>query len=112
MNVIDKIPGHLQTVASSYHWLDLVFKSRLSAVHKLVGVVISRDCSYNTREHTQVSLITNYTISRVLHMNQEEVQELLDDLIRLGWICDTGDRVGRKKVYVLTINLLPEESRT
>lgn len=84
----------------------------MSDTHKLVCVVIARVCNYSRRDNAQVGMITNYTISRILHKNQEEVQELLDDLIRLGWVCDTGDRVGRKKIYVLTINLLPEESKT
>lgn len=112
MSLAEKIPGNLEPISSGTRWIDLVFKSRLSDAHKLLCVVISRVCAYSRKDHAQVGLITNYTISRVLHKNQEEVQELLDDLIRLGWVCDTGDRVGRKKVYVLTFNLLPEESKT
>ncbi len=112
MSVSDKIPGNLEPVPSAYQWLDLVFKSVLSDAHKLVCVVISKSCTYSRKEHAQLGLITNYTISRVLHKNQEEVQDLLDDLLRLGWLCDTGERMGRKKMYALTINLLPEESKT
>lgn len=112
MNRIDDLPGNLEPIYSVNHWLDLVFKSRLSDSHKLVCVVISKMCAYSRRDTAQVSIISIYTITRVLHKSQDQVQQMVNDLIRLGWIHDTGRRAGQKRVFVLTFNLLPEESKT
>lgn len=101
------IPGHLKTISNPDTWLDIFFKSRLSSDHKLVGVVIARSCVYNRQKTLQESLISNYTISRALGKNQVEVQEMIDDLVRLGWLYDTGRARGAKHIHYLTFSKIP-----
>jgi hypothetical protein len=101
------LPGHLHSVSSPAKWLGYLLKSDLSAEHKLCGVVVSRMCSYNRNRQLFLSAISNYTISRIVKMNSEQVQSLLDDLIRLGWLHDTGLNTGAKKIYGLTFSLIP-----
>lgn len=85
----------------------MFLKTELSAEHKLVGVVISRSCSYNRKDGSQLSEITNYVISRILKQPSDIVQERIEDLERLGWLFDTGKRIGARKVFALSFSLLP-----
>lgn len=101
------LPGHLEVVASGNRWLDLLYKSRLTSDHKLVGTVISKTCSYKRRDHAQLSAISNYSIGRILNLGPDTIQELINDLVKYGWIYDTEKPIGARKVYVLTFSLLP-----
>lgn len=73
----------------------------------MVGVAISRSCSYNRRDGSQLSEITNYVIGRIIKQPSDVVQERIDDLERLGWLFDTGKRIGARKVLALSFSLLP-----
>ncbi len=107
------LPGHLKAITNSDVWLDYIFKSRLSSDHKLVAVVVMRTCVYNRQKAIQQSLLSNYTISRIVQKNSEQVQSILDNLVELGWLYDTGYRAGAKKIFVLTFSKIPlGESRT
>jgi hypothetical protein len=101
------IPGHLKTISNPDTWLDIFFKSRLSSDHKLVGVVIARSCVYNRQKTLQESLISSYSISRVLGKSQPEVNALVEDLERLGWLYNAGRARGAKKVHYLTFSKIP-----
>lgn len=107
MNTTYDPPGHLKPIFRMTEWLDLFYKSQLSAEHKLVGSVVARTCSYNRKQQLQLSSISNYSISRILNMTQDSVQKLLDDLVKYGWLFDTNKRIGARKVYALTFSLLP-----
>lgn len=101
------LPGHLQPIYTSDEYLDLLYKSRLSSDHKLVGTVVARSCSYVKRDQVQVSAISNYSISRILNLSQQTCQELLEDLVKYGWLFDTERKVGARKMFVLTFSLIP-----
>lgn len=101
------LPGHLKPIVSKDDYLDLLFKSRLPSDHKLVGTVVARSCSYVRKDGVQVSAISNYSISRILNRSQESCQVLLDDLVKYGWLFDTGRKIGARKMFVLTFSLLP-----
>lgn len=101
------LPGHLQPVYKTGKWLDYLFASNLSAEHKLVGTVISRTCQYSRHKQLQLSLISIYTITRIVKLPKPKVQTIVDDLIRLGWLFDTGKNIGARKIYTLTFSLLP-----
>jgi hypothetical protein len=88
-------------------WLDLLFKTELSAEHKLVGVAISRTCAYNRRESKQLSEITPYSISRIIKEPSDKVSEIITELENLGWIFDTGVHKGARRVFALSFSLLP-----
>lgn len=105
--VEDELPGGLQAIYRESVWLDYLFKSRLSAEHKLIGVVISRSAVYNSKKALQLTLISKYSISRIVNLNQDEVQSHIDDLIRLGYLYDTGQRAGAKMIFALTFSLIP-----
>lgn len=101
------LPGHLESIAQPGRWLDLLFKANLSAEHKLIGVVISRTAVYNRKKQLQICLISKYSITRLVNLNQDEVQDRIDDLIRLGYLHDTGKRAGAKMIFALTFSLIP-----
>ncbi|ASZ74871.1 hypothetical protein FDI69_gp055 [Rhodococcus phage Trina] len=101
------IAGHIKPILGATQWLDLVFKSDLSAEHKLIAAVIARTCLYNRTVKMQLSSISLYNISRILKMNQQEVSVLVDKLIVNGWLFDTERAAGATKVYALTFSLLP-----
>ncbi len=105
-------PGWLQPIYQQNHWLDLVLKSDLSPNHKLVAVVVSRTCSYNKYRKLSLSNVSPYSISRIIHTNQEEVEAYLDDLIELGWLFDTGYREGARRIYTTTFSLIPGKLRS
>lgn len=100
-------PGHLKTIASVDQYLDLLYASRLSPEHKLVGTFVTRTCAFNRKEYANFSAITNYAIGRQIQLGPDRVQELLDDLEKYGWLFDTGQRIGARKIFVLTFSLLP-----
>jgi hypothetical protein len=102
----DGLPGHLASMGQPGHWLDILFKSRLSSDHKLVGVVISRSATYNRKKQLQICMISNYSITRILQKNQPEVQSMVDDLIRLGYLFKIGN-AGAKQIYALTFSKIP-----
>lgn len=108
--MINDLPGHLEPIYSMTKWLDLLYKSRLSAEHKLAGTVLGRTCSYNKSKQLQLSAISNYEISRRLNLQQDTVQSLLDDLEHHGWIFYISN-IGARKVYALTFSLLPVEAK-
>lgn len=101
------LPGHLEPIYSTKVYRDLLWKSRLSAEHKLVGTVISESCSYDKKNQVQVTGISAYSISRILNCTKETVESMLSDLIHYGWIFDTDRRIGARKVLVLTFSLIP-----
>src|SRR6187431_838363 len=101
------LPGHLQPIYKTGKWLDYLFASNLSPEHKLAGTVISRTCQYSRFKQLQLSLVSIYTITRIVKLSKKEVQSIVDDLIRLGWLFDTGKNVGARKIYALTFSLLP-----
>lgn len=103
----EDIPGYLEIVDSPARWLDYLFASNVSANHKLCGAVIARTCSYDRQKRLSLSLISNYSISRIVKMNSSEVQVLLDDLQRLGYLYDTKNNAGAKKIFALTFSIKP-----
>src|SRR5574338_1119586 len=92
------LPGHLQPILLPARWLDYLFASNLSLAHKMVGTVISRTCQYSRAKQLQLSLISIYTITRIVKLSKDEVQQIVDDLLRLGWLFDTGATVGARKI--------------
>ena len=100
-------PGYQQPVYSQNEWLSLVFKTDLTPLHKLVATVISRTCVYSRKYSMQVSDISHFTISRVIKTNQPEVAAVVEDLINLGWLHDTGLKSGARFMYALTFSLIP-----
>lgn len=104
----DNIPGHLQPIYRVAEWKDLLFKSSISAEHKLVGAVIAETCAYSRLHQLNLSAISFYSISRFLNLTQDSVKQLVGDLIRLGWIYDTKKPVGARQVYALTFSLIPQ----
>lgn len=102
-----ELPGHLKPIYSPSYYLDLLYKSRLSSDHKLVGTLVARFCSYDRKNSLQMAAVTNYSLSRLLNGHPDRVQEILDDLIKYGWLFDTGRRIGARKVLVLTFSLVP-----
>lgn len=109
-NLKDK-PGYLYDQTSPTKWLDLVFKSDLSAEHKLVAAVIARTAMYHRKSKQALSSVTLYNMSRILKMNQAEVSKLVDTLIDNGWLFDTEPPTGATKVYALTYSVIPLELR-
>lgn len=91
----------------SSKWLDLLFKTSLSAEHKLVGTVIARTCVYNKPNQLLLSNISMYSISRILNINSQEVNILVTQLEQLGWLFDTGQRAGARYILALTFSLIP-----
>lgn len=102
-----ELPGHIEPVYRVGTYLDLLYKSRLSSDHKLVGTVVARTCSYNKRDKAQLSAISNYAIGRILNLGPESVERVLADLVNYGWLYDSGRRIGARKVFVLTFSLIP-----
>lgn len=101
------LPGHLQPIYTVPKWKDIFYKSRLSAEHKLVGDVIGGTCSYNKRDKLQLSAISVYAIGRILNLGPARVEEIIQDLIKYGWIYDTERRIGARKVFALTMSTIP-----
>lgn len=100
-------PGYLQPVYSANEWLSLIYKTDLTPLQKLVATVISRTCNYSTRCVMQLSDISYYSISRIIKANSEEVKVIIDELLALGWLHDTGLTSGARKKYGLTFSLIP-----
>lgn len=100
-------PGHLQPVYTRAGWMELVYKSDLPAITKLVASVVSSTCTYQPRHQMQLSEISDYTISRITKTNQDEVRRELDLLFKNGWLWDTGQKAGSRKIYGLTFSLVP-----
>lgn len=103
----EDVPGHLEIVDKPKRWMDYLLASNLSAEHKLCGIVIAQTCSYNRIKELSLSAISNYTISRILKMNSDQVQSLVDDLISLGYLLDTNERMGARKIFTLTFSVEP-----
>ena len=106
-----EMPGYLQPILQQNKWMDLLMKSDLSSDHKIVGLAISRTSSYNRQKKLSLCSISPYSISRIIKTNSKEVEPYLDDLIENGWLWDTGTRLGAKRVYAMTFNLLPRKIR-
>lgn len=101
------LPGNIEPVGPPVRWLDLLWASDLDYAYKLVGGVIARTASYNRSLRMNLSSISLYNISRVLKMNSKQVEQIVDEMIRLGWLFDTERGVGAAKAYALTFNVLP-----
>lgn len=110
MDAVDKIPGHLKPIRSALDWTDLIYKTELPDSYKMVATAIARCMSFNKKQGIQYGLVSNYAISRIVHKSQPEIQEIIQHLIDLGWICEVG-QAGTKKIYCVTFNLLPEEHK-
>lgn len=102
-----EVSGALQPIYQTNKWLDLLFKSDLTPTHKLAGVVIARTCTYYKQKQLQLSDISYYSISRIVKLPSEDVKKVVDDLIELGWLFDTGVQNGARHVYALTFSLQP-----
>ena len=100
-------PGHLRPIFYRSEWKDIFYKSRLSAEHKLVGDVIAGTCTYKKSDKAQVSAVTTNAISRILNLGPRRVEELVQDLVKYGWIFDTERRIGARKVFALTMSTIP-----
>lgn len=104
-------PGYLQPITSGRKWLQLVLKSDLDYITKVVATVVESSCTYQSKYAMQLSSISDYSISRMIDTNQTEVQDQLQILFENGWLFDTGTTIGAKKVYALTFSMLPKETR-
>ena len=100
-------PGYLQILYSSSQWLDLVYKSDLPVLAKLVAAVVEKSSMYQSKHKMQLSTISDYSISRIIKTNQEEVRQQLNLLFENGWLFDTGMARGARKVYALTFSVIP-----
>lgn len=104
-------PGQLEPVYPPMAWLDTVLKSEMSPESKLVALVLSQSSSYFRTSGYVMTNISPYSIGRIIKKTSPEVEEILLELCELGWIYDTGNRTGARRMYILTINKLPGRIR-
>lgn len=105
------IPGNLEPVYRHVKWLDLVYRSDLSPMHKLTASVLARTAIYNKKIQLSMTNCSPYTVSRILNTSISEAQSHMQDLLDRGWLWDTGRPKGARQVYVLCVNLAPKELR-
>lgn len=102
-----ELPGYIEYITAPAYWLDLVFKSSLSSNHKLVAAVIRASLVYNRAKHRQETLISDYSLSRIIGINQDEVRLIVSELINLGWLYCNDTYTGSKKLYSPTFSVIP-----
>lgn len=108
---VEDMPGNLKLMYKTNEWLDLVFKSDLEPIVKLVAVVISKTFVYNKTRKMYLSNISTYSISRIVKTSQDEVRECLEVLFNNGWLYDTGQRSGARMMFTPTFSLTPIKMR-
>lgn len=106
-----EMPGYLQPIYRRVKWLDLIYRSDLSAMHKLTATVLSKTTSYNRKKQLSMTNCSPYTVSRILNTSVDEARQYMNDLLELGWLWDTGRPAGARQVYVICVNLKPKELR-
>lgn len=105
------MPGYLQPVYRQVKWLDMIYRSDLSPMHKLTATVLSKTTSYHKKQQLAMTNCSPYTVSRILNTSVDEAKQYMGDLLDLGWLWDTGRPAGARQVYVTCVNLKPKELR-
>lgn len=106
-----EMPGYLEPVYQQTKWLDMVYRSDLSPMHKLTATVLSRTAIYQKKKQLSMTNCSPYTVSRILKTSIDEAKKYMHDLLDYGWLWDTGRPIGARQVYVTCVNVAPQEIR-